>query len=378
MSKSKINTFAALIALINTDCGSVPNQPGDVRLEYGNCGEGKRGRDLVTAFHALPPVAGDNIGLLLLATAVRNPKDSHNGEGEQTALARMARLRAAIKVTPTGHYDFSEVQNLPELLRGEIDVAPFVVADNVVNSMFARVSINRVNGVSLSPKAFDYFPFGEYIKRAYELWTFAGRNRSASKPKTGNEAFDTFKLVARTERALGNFPLSSSLEKVDHFWNRMVAQAKINLEEAKEILEAAEARDLRKLRDGTADNLYTLGGVVHLGRLKIYADLRATCESNLSKLDTSIEDAEQTLAYYQEKGLQVAIEKSVMGEMWLVRVTEDCTDKAGKFFPKGKYVKSVINFHEPRFAPDAREAQGAALAGQVVPEAAGSDDVKVA
>jgi len=64
------------------------------------------------------------------------------------------------------------------------------------------------------------------------------------------------------EKAGNNY--EDMLENVhtDSWWNQVLAQAKVNAEEANEILSAAQEKDAVELLDGLIDNFYTACGLL--------------------------------------------------------------------------------------------------------------------
>jgi hypothetical protein len=107
----------------------------------------------------------------------------------------------------------------------------------------------------------------------------------------------------------------------------------------KESYDAIEARDKKEVVDGCADLLVVTYGLLHLAGVDADAAMRRVSESNFSKLCTTAEVAEKTLKHYANLGVSVQIH----GELpkAYIMVGEDCHDISGKFYPRGKFLKSV-------------------------------------
>ena len=122
-------------------------------------------------------------------------------------------------------------------------------------------------------------------------------------------------------------------------------------EEFSEIKEAYDLRDFKKLMDGILDTLVVTYGLAHVAGIDADEGMEQVYISNMSKICWSASDSLKTQNYYSEKhGVQtVVIPVDIGGVTGLVvKVSEDHTDEKGKFFPKGKFLKSVSGFVEPK------------------------------
>lgn len=122
-------------------------------------------------------------------------------------------------------------------------------------------------------------------------------------------------------------------------------------EELDEIKEAYEQRDFKKLMDGILDTLVVTYGLAHVAGIDADEGMKRVYTSNMSKICWSDTDAKETQQHYWDvHGVRtVVIPVDVNGVTGLVvKVAEDHTDKKGKFFPKGKFLKSVSGFMEPK------------------------------
>ncbi|ACV50228.1 hypothetical protein [Delftia phage PhiW-14] len=310
------------------------------------------GDRFTVALHIEAPAKGSDKGYVYFGVAARAKGDKQDQQtGKDLALLR---LENALKNVDPDNFDEDDM--VINGLCGRMVWAPY---DSATNSVLARLDPAQVPMDGLladsSPvRPFDgFFPVLEYANEAVGVWKERTGERTALLPPAikvaDNSVFDVARAVGNVERALGNHPLSTSPERLDEFWGTMLNQAKINLEEAKEIVEACEERDMKKLKDGVGDNLYTVLGTAHKAKLKVYSILREVNESNMSKLDTNEAEAQATAEHYAAMGVKVRVEPSPRQGYFITRVTEDCTDNKGKFYPKGKYLKSQSRFHEPEF-----------------------------
>jgi uncharacterized protein YabN with tetrapyrrole methylase and pyrophosphatase domain len=148
-----------------------------------------------------------------------------------------------------------------------------------------------------------------------------------------------FRAVAQLNEAFGN-------TEVGWDWERLQRQFHLIAEEFKETHDAIEARDKKEVVDGCADLLVVTYGLLHLAGVDADAAMRVVSESNFSKLCSSPEVAEKTLKHYANLGVSVSLQGDVPTAY--VSVTEDCHDISGKFYPRGKFLKSV-EWKEPSF-----------------------------
>lgn len=133
-------------------------------------------------------------------------------------------------------------------------------------------------------------------------------------------------------------------------WPALDAQIKLIEEEFNELKEAIEKRDLTKVRDGIADVLVTTYGAAHRAGIDANADHLAVTMSNLSKFDLTLQDASKTHEKYKELGIETNLLQQQIGyDTYYVTVSaKNQADTNGKFYPSGKFLKS-INFKEPIF-----------------------------
>jgi NTP pyrophosphatase (non-canonical NTP hydrolase) len=152
--------------------------------------------------------------------------------------------------------------------------------------------------------------------------------------------------VAFMNESFCNAPLNP--DHVDNFWTKMETQAKVTLEEAKEILEAVEERNLTKLRDGVADTLVTALGCAHLASIDVEADMDAVLSSNLSKVSKTEENAALTVQYYADVvGISTRVYDCPTFEGYIIKVDGEQTGLDGKLYPNGKFLKCRVGFKEP-------------------------------
>lgn len=120
---------------------------------------------------------------------------------------------------------------------------------------------------------------------------------------------------------------------------KFIAQLKLIEEEFNELRDAESISDVR---DAIADMLVTTYGMAHVLRLDADKDMEIVCDSNISKFCKDEEEARMTQQKYDLDGLSTFI------RMPAVISSKDQYNKYGKYFPKGKILKSIY-FKEPQF-----------------------------
>ncbi len=106
-------------------------------------------------------------------------------------------------------------------------------------------------------------------------------------------------------------------------------------EELKELQEAIENKDLIEVADAFCDLQYVLSGAIlefGLGE-KFTALFNEVHRSNMSKACKSVEEAEATIAYYQQKDGTEAYYKEIEGLFLVYRKGDDKTLKSIKYSP---------------------------------------------
>lgn len=128
-------------------------------------------------------------------------------------------------------------------------------------------------------------------------------------------------------------------------WGVLETQAKCIPEEVDELLEAIKNKDMIQVRDAVGDIIVFAVGVAHKAGFDADADLDAIYSSNMTKF---IKD-DETLAKTIEKYAKIGVNVNVAGEYptKYVYSNKDQMDVGGKFYPKGKFLKSV-DFVEPK------------------------------
>lgn len=163
----------------------------------------------------------------------------------------------------------------------------------------------------------------------------------------------TFEKVSQLNVAFGN-PQGDLNNLSEADWVRIEKQALLVVEEANEVLEAAQEKDLVKLMDGTGDVTTVNDGVAHIAGYDNVVVYNIVHDSNMSKFCPNQDIVDQTLEKYYAMGFKVG-ELYVEGEFpaKCIKVACDTTlviDGEDKLFPQGKFLKSVL-FREPDFTP---------------------------
>lgn len=164
---------------------------------------------------------------------------------------------------------------------------------------------------------------------------------------------------------LSNFEQDSLLNTVagneeNGGWEAVHRQFPIVEEEFEEIKTAIALKNPLMLRDAIADTLVTVYGLAYVAGIDADTDHLCVTQSNFSKFDKSTEDAKKTLDKYKALGVDVktvmttlkdAIRGHAIHETYYIAIsTKDQTDIKGKFYPKGKFLKSYL-WKEPNFEP---------------------------
>lgn len=127
-------------------------------------------------------------------------------------------------------------------------------------------------------------------------------------------------------------------------WNGLERQVLILEEEFNEVKAAIKNRDVKELRDGTSDVIVVAVGLAHRAGIPLESDLDEVYRSNMTKLVRNLHEEEQTLKKYSNINVGVYFEGSFPAKVAKSASDQNGTD--GKFYPKGKILKSVA-FVEP-------------------------------
>lgn len=148
-----------------------------------------------------------------------------------------------------------------------------------------------------------------------------------------------FTEVARLNNVFGNTPTGWD-------WERLKRQFMLVAEEFRETYDAIRDEDKAEVVDGCCDLLVVTYGLLHLAGVDADEAMSRVSSSNFSKLCTTAEELNSTVAHYSSLGVVV----DAAGELpeAYVRVIEDCTDNTGKPYPRGKFLKSV-KWQSPTF-----------------------------
>ena len=193
----------------------------------------------------------------------------------------------------------------------------------------------------------------------------------------------TFQKVSMLNMAFGN-PKGNILEPN---WGKIQSQSNLVMEEAIELLEAAypgkkvsvkveiedlepgvksdEVDHLRRLLDAQGDITTVNDGVAHIAGFNGDQVLGRVDTSNRSKFITTDAEIGPALKYYYDLGF-AADQLEIQGEYpaKCIKVAVEVT-VAGKFYPKGKFLKNMAKFKEPEFE-DILAGQAPQLVNQII------------
>lgn len=153
-------------------------------------------------------------------------------------------------------------------------------------------------------------------------------------------------------------------------WDELHRQYAIHQSEVFEIQDAIINRDILALRDAIGDDRVTgTDGFRGIVPFDMDADFDEITNCLFSRFDQSEEDALETKAAWERKGIAVDIFPfNYQGVLYFpVKVTEDSYLADGELYPKGKWVKSV-NTRLPNFEPypDTVERDGVSVSNTIV------------
>lgn len=137
-------------------------------------------------------------------------------------------------------------------------------------------------------------------------------------------------------------------------WDAIDHQLKIITSEFEEMRDlGVKARNIHELRDGIQDLLFTVYGMAWRAGMDADVDFAEVVRSNLTKFDGNEEDALATQQKYEAIGVHTHCLKVTAENGRVFYVTKSAVDQQGrdgKYYPAGKYLKSV-RFEEPQYAP---------------------------
>jgi hypothetical protein len=135
-------------------------------------------------------------------------------------------------------------------------------------------------------------------------------------------------------------------------WPAIDRQIKLIESEFNELKDGVDARDVHEVRDGIQDILVTTYGMAWRAGFHADIDAAEVVRSNLSKFDTTEEDAKQTAAKYSAIDVKTTYTPKSNGRItfYVTHSAEDQTGADGKSYPKGKWLKSH-RFQEPKYCP---------------------------
>lgn len=155
-----------------------------------------------------------------------------------------------------------------------------------------------------------------------------------------------FEKVVVLNQAMGN--QKGKIYDID--WDAIETQKHLIDEECnKEMFPAIADRDVKELVDAAGDLLVVTYGMLH--KLGVDADeLMAEIDrSNMSKVCATVEELKDTIAWYENKGIEVdykvVYDNNDVDIGWFV-ISDRDQEVDGKFYPKGKGLKN-INWSEP-------------------------------
>lgn len=131
----------------------------------------------------------------------------------------------------------------------------------------------------------------------------------------------------------------------------LLKQGKIIQSELYEFLQGLADYDLKEIRDGQGDIIFTALGLPGRSGFPYVGDMQTICDNQFAKFDLSAEDAEKTRAKYLAEGVETTWHQGQYdGRTYYVTTSAKDQLYRGKPIGKGKWLKSW-KWQEPEFAP---------------------------
>lgn len=187
------------------------------------------------------------------------------------------------------------------------------VAQRLVHAMGSKINLREYKNTSLAMPA---------------IRTDMGRLANAAA-----DTFMTYALVGHASPAP---------------WSALASQMKVIAGEYDELQKAVAERDVKELRDGVGDLLYTVLGMAYRAGIPFVSDFEQVVRSNLTKFDLSVSEAEATKAKYDALGIvtycqPVHFTSGERGDAtyYVTFVDGDQVGSDGKTYPDHKWLKST-------------------------------------
>lgn len=116
-----------------------------------------------------------------------------------------------------------------------------------------------------------------------------------------------FEKIYLFNSLIGQNPAQAGTEE---FFNQVSNQTSLILEEVNETLDAAINRDLVEVIDGVSDIMVTAIGLyqkLQLSGVDIGEALHQVCDNNLKKFHRDPEEANKTVKFYQDQGVETFV-----------------------------------------------------------------------
>lgn len=131
----------------------------------------------------------------------------------------------------------------------------------------------------------------------------------------------------------------------------LLKQGKIIQSELYEFLQGLADYDLKEIRDGQGDIIFTALGLPGRSGFPYAGDMQTICDNQFAKFDVSIADAEKTRDKYAAEGVETTWHQGEYdGRVYYVTTSAKDQLYRGKPIGKGKWLKSW-KWQEPEFAP---------------------------
>lgn len=231
---------------------------------------------------------------------------------------------------------FDEVKGIADALSNNANIASIIPGQKPGDFSHMSIPLTLGDVIAAAQNGASIAPNGEM--------TQSGPTDTAGSSQGINIYPQTnFEMCAEINYLVGN--------GIDPTITTAEAQKKVIECEWEEFLESIANKDMTQLRDDVGDMLFTVYGMAARMGFPADLDFKAICESQYSKFDKTASDQALTAAKYDSIGVATYYEVKTRNDgtrVWVTYSSKDQTGSDKKFYPAGKWLKSV-NFKEPVF-----------------------------
>lgn len=133
-------------------------------------------------------------------------------------------------------------------------------------------------------------------------------------------------------------------------WDMIEAWAADLIIDIEGIGEGIAKRDEKLIKDAIRSTYHTLVAIMANSGINLIEDMKKVLVSNISKVCKTEEDAQKTIKHYMDtEGVELEAQPCPTFPGFIVVSAKDQRGRSGKNYPKGKFLKCVVSFQEPKF-----------------------------